>query len=135
MPATRRPGHARVVFDDVLWHDDLERASAKAAAAAAAARGQLERHGAPIDQLRPCQEHGRDDTRLRGCLKLYVPPPAGPWGIVFQLAIDERLNDGRLVLRPNTGVDAIIERTGGGRPLTPDEFEQHFGHLPTDDEG
>ena len=49
--------------------------------------------------------------------------------------VDERLNDGRLVLRPNTGVDAIIERTGGGRPLTPDEFEQHFGHLPTDDEG
>jgi hypothetical protein len=87
VPATRRPGHARVVFDDVLWHADLERASADAAAAAAAARGQLERHGAPIDQLRPCQEHGRDDTRLRGCLKLYVPPPAGPWGIVFQLAI------------------------------------------------
>jgi hypothetical protein len=49
--------------------------------------------------------------------------------------VEERLNDGRLVLRPDTGVDAIIERTGGGRPLTTEAFEQHFGHLPTDDGG
>jgi hypothetical protein len=49
--------------------------------------------------------------------------------------VDERLQDGRLVLRPDTGVEAIIERTGGGRRLTPQEFEQQFGHLPSDDEG
>ena len=49
--------------------------------------------------------------------------------------VDERLDDGRLVLRPDTGVDAIIERTGGGQRLTPEEFEQHFGRLPADDEG
>lgn len=49
--------------------------------------------------------------------------------------VDERLQDGRLVLRPDTGVDAIIERTGGGRRVTAEEFEEHFGHLPTDDEG
>jgi hypothetical protein len=49
--------------------------------------------------------------------------------------VDERLQDGRLVLRPDTGVEAIIERTGGGRPLTSEEFEQNFGRLPTDDEG
>jgi hypothetical protein len=90
VPATRRPGRARVVFDDVLWNDDVGRASTEAAEAAVAARRQLERHGAPIDQLRPCQEHGRDDTRLSGCLKLYVPHPAGPWGIVFQLAVDDQ---------------------------------------------
>jgi hypothetical protein len=49
--------------------------------------------------------------------------------------VEERLDDGRLVLRPDTGVEAIIERTGGGRRLTAEEFEQHFGQLPTDDEG
>ena len=49
--------------------------------------------------------------------------------------VDERLQDGRLVLRPDTGVAAILQRTGGGHALTPEEFEQHFGHLPTDDEG
>lgn len=49
--------------------------------------------------------------------------------------VDERLKDGRLVLRPDTGIEAIIERTGGGRRLTAAEFEQHFGHLPIDDEG
>lgn len=49
----------------------------------------LERAGAPIDQLRPCEDHGRDGTRLAGCLKLYVPLPAGPWGIVLQLARDQ----------------------------------------------
>jgi hypothetical protein len=49
----------------------------------------LERDGAPIEQLRACHAEGRDGTRLGGCLKLYVPPPAGPWGIVFRFAVDE----------------------------------------------
>jgi hypothetical protein len=49
--------------------------------------------------------------------------------------VDERLEDGRLVLRPDSGVEAIIERTGGGRRLTAEEFDEHFGQLPTDDEG
>jgi hypothetical protein len=49
--------------------------------------------------------------------------------------VEQRLNDGRLVLRPDTGVDAIIERTGGGRRLTMESFERHFGHLPTGDGG
>jgi hypothetical protein len=55
--------------------------------------------------------------------------------ITGNYVVEERLNDGRLVLRPDTGVDAIIERTGGGRPLTTEDFAQHFGHLPTDDCG
>ncbi len=49
--------------------------------------------------------------------------------------VDERLQDGRLVLRPDNGVEAIIERTGGGRRLNAEEFDEHFGQLPTDDEG
>jgi hypothetical protein len=49
--------------------------------------------------------------------------------------VDERLQDGRLVLRPGSGVEAIIERTGGGRHLTAEEFDEHFGQLPADDGG
>jgi hypothetical protein len=49
--------------------------------------------------------------------------------------VDERLDDGRRVLRPDTDADAIVERTGGGPRLTPEEFEQDFGRLPADDEG
>ena len=48
--------------------------------------------------------------------------------------LEERLEDGRLVLPPDTSVAAIFRRVGG-RPMTPEEFERHFGHLPTDGEG
>ena len=89
MPTPRRAGRARVVFDDVLWDEDLTRASTEATRAATRAREQLEQHGAPLDALRACDEQGRDGARLPGCLKLYVPLPAGPWGIVFQLARDQ----------------------------------------------
>lgn len=89
MPAPRRPGRARVVFDELLWGEDMARATAAGAEAATEARRRLERDGAPIEQLRACQAEGRDGARLGGCLKIYVPPPAGPWGIVFRLAVDE----------------------------------------------
>jgi hypothetical protein len=39
--------------------------------------------GAPRDWLRRCEEEGRDGTRLGGCLKLYIPQPAGQWGTVL----------------------------------------------------
>ena len=48
--------------------------------------------------------------------------------------VDERLGDGRLVIRPDTSAEAINRRLGV-EPISPAEFEQHFGHLPTDDEG
>ena len=48
--------------------------------------------------------------------------------------LEERLEDGRLALCPDTSVAAIFRRVGG-RPMTPEEFERHFGHLPTDGEG
>jgi hypothetical protein len=48
--------------------------------------------------------------------------------------VEERLQDGRLVLRPGTGVGAIVERAGGRR-LTAEEFERQFADLPSDGEG
>ncbi len=48
--------------------------------------------------------------------------------------VDERLADGRLVIRPDTSAQAIRRRLGL-EPVSPEVFEQHFGHLPTDTEG
>jgi hypothetical protein len=31
-------------------------------------------------------------------------------------------------------LDAILKRAGGKR-MSPEEFDRHFGHLPTDGEG
>ena len=52
-----------------------------------------------------------------------------------EYVIEERLPDGRLVLRPDTSAEAIIARTGGGRRLSSDEFAERFGELPEDGEG
>jgi hypothetical protein len=53
--------------------------------------------------------------------------------------IEEVLADGRLLIAPErssteTSVDAILERAGGSR-MSPEEFDKHFGDLPTDCEG
>ena len=48
--------------------------------------------------------------------------------------VDEVFEDGRIVLRPDTSAAAIRERAGLD-PVTDDEFEQAFGHLPSDSEG
>jgi len=70
------------VFDDVLWDEDLAGATTEATLAASRARDELSRHGAPLDELRACDEDARDGSSLPGCVRLYVPLPAGPWGIV-----------------------------------------------------
>jgi NMD protein affecting ribosome stability and mRNA decay len=44
--------------------------------------------------------------------------------------------DGGVALEPaitKTVEDLHVER--GGRPLTPEEFDEHFGQLPADGEG
>jgi hypothetical protein len=48
--------------------------------------------------------------------------------------VDERLDDGRLVIRPDTSAEAIHRRQGL-EPISVAEFEEHVGQLPTDDEG
>jgi transcriptional regulator with XRE-family HTH domain len=39
-----------------------------------------------------------------------------------------------VLLRPDLSVEAMLALHGEHR-LTPEEFEEHFGHLPTDGEG
>jgi hypothetical protein len=59
---------------------------------------------------------------------LSEPGLAGDW------FVDERLDDGRIVLRPDTSIEAIRRRLGT-EPMSDEEFERHFGRLPTDEEG
>jgi hypothetical protein len=47
--------------------------------------------------------------------------------------IEER-TDGSLVVAPDTSIEAIRKRAGT-RPMTTQEFEEHFGGLPSDGEG
>lgn len=53
--------------------------------------------------------------------------------------VEESLEDGRLVVAPEwpsreTSAEAILQRAGAER-LSTEEFDKHFGHLPTDGEG
>ena len=48
--------------------------------------------------------------------------------------VEDQRPDGRLLLRPDLSVNAMLARHGERR-LTPEEFEQNFGQLPTDGEG
>lgn len=48
--------------------------------------------------------------------------------------VDEALQDGRLVLRPDTRLLVIRERLGT-EPMSAELFETTFGDLPTDAEG
>ncbi len=88
MVRPRRPGHAPVVFDDHLWSQDLARTSAGGRRIAAATRRDYERRGCPVASLRRCEDEGPDGTQLPACVKVYLPPPVGPFGMVFRIARD-----------------------------------------------
>ncbi len=85
MPQARRPGGATAVFSEHSFSEDVERASAAAADVARAARRRYESEGVPILRLRICTNEGDDGTSLPGCLKVYLPEPAGRFGMVFRL--------------------------------------------------
>jgi hypothetical protein len=78
---------APVVFDDVLFDADIERASKAGAEAARAARKRFEGGGAPRDELRLCEAEGPEGAQLPHCLKVYLPPPAGRFGMVLQVEV------------------------------------------------
>lgn len=55
-------------------------------------------------------------------------------GVAGDYIVAERHPDGSVLLAPDTSMDAIQRRIGG-RPMTDEEFERHFGDLPSDEEG
>ena len=48
--------------------------------------------------------------------------------------VDEKGPGGELRLVPDTSISAIRQRLGT-EPMTVEEFDRHFGDLPSDDEG
>ncbi len=51
-----------------------------------------------------------------------------------EYVVAERHPDGSVLLAPDTSAEAIRGRLGT-RAMTAEEFEQHFGDLPSDGEG
>jgi len=51
-------------------------------------RGLSSSAGVPIASLKPCDAAGADGTQLVGCAKVYLPPPAGPHGLVLRLRVN-----------------------------------------------
>lgn len=86
MASSLGPGRARVVFDEVLWAEDLERASAAARETAHQTRQRLECDGQAVAELLALRPDG--PLGLPNCAKVYLPPPKGKWGVVLRFAMD-----------------------------------------------
>lgn len=74
-------------FDPDAFREDMARATPAGRDAAEAAKRNYEVSGVPFSDLRPCDAEGRDGTVLPQCLKVYLPPPVGRFGMVFKFAI------------------------------------------------
>ena len=82
-------------FDHEAWEEDFARSTDVGRLAGGDARREYEENGVPQSRLRPCDVVGQDGTSLPQCVKIYVPQPAGPFGMVFRVT----LVGGRLWLR------------------------------------
>lgn len=73
-----------VAFDELAMAEDLARLGSAGMDAFAALGRELDRlSGLPRERLLACEAEGRDGTRLGGCVKTYVPWPAGRFGAVM----------------------------------------------------
>jgi len=77
-------------FDPDAWEVDLARATRAGRIAAEHARHNYSKNGVPREHLRPCDPEGRDGTGLPRCLKVYLPQPAGRFGMVLKLVDVDR---------------------------------------------
>jgi hypothetical protein len=80
-------------FDSEAWEEDLGRTTPSGREAAEVARQAYETNGIPFTHLRPVEKDGRDGTVLPDCAKIYLPQPAGHFGMVFKaIKIEGRLH-------------------------------------------
>jgi hypothetical protein len=84
-----------VRFDEEWWEVDLARSSSAGQHAAEEARKEYEHEGIARSSLRPCETEAHDGTNLDRCFKVYLPPPAGRFGMVFR----PEVAGGQIVLR------------------------------------
>lgn len=74
-------------FDPDTFREDMARATPGGRDAAETAKRDYEANGVPFSDLRPCDPEHRDGTELPQCLKVYLPPPVGRFGMIFRFAI------------------------------------------------
>ena len=122
-PESAGPAFEVRVVEDAL-EEDLGHASEAARAAIETMVETLRSDGAPKDWLKRCEDDARDGTQLAGCVKLYIPQPAGQWGAV--LAGDEEASKPALVLV------AVGERHPSA-PWRPSVYEIAHRRLHRDD--
>ena len=72
-----------VHVDERELAEDLSHLSESGRAAVEPLVQSLKADGAPIAWLKRCDAEARDGTRLPGCVKFYIPQPAGQWGAVL----------------------------------------------------
>jgi len=77
-------------FDDEWWEADLARSSSAGQRVAEEARKEYEHEGVARSDLRLCEAEARDGTNLDRCFKVYLPPPAGRFGMVFRPEVADR---------------------------------------------
>lgn len=104
--------------------EDLAHASQAAKAAIEPLVAQLRSGGVPAHQLKRCEDQARDGTELKGCVKLYIPPPAGRWGAVFAAE--------KLCSRPALVLLAVGERHPD-KPWRPSVYEIAHRRLHRED--
>jgi hypothetical protein len=95
-PSRRRSARFEARFDELAFQEDLGQATPRGREVATEARERLERDGADAADLLRCQAEHREGTELPNCVKVYLPPPDGQWGMVFEL-VRERAS-GKLLL-------------------------------------
>ena len=88
-PDQPRPTHAPVRFDDRIFQEDLAYTSVTGIAVARLTRHRYESKGIPVGELRLTEQKGPHAAVLPRCLKVYLPPPDGSFGMVFRVMIDE----------------------------------------------
>jgi hypothetical protein len=96
-----------VHVDERELAEDLGHASEAGQVAIEPMVQRLRADGAPVAWLKKCDAEARDGTRLPGCVKLYIPQPAGQWGAVFLGGISDD--------RPTLFLLAVGERHPGAR--------------------
>jgi hypothetical protein len=73
-----------VLFDEHAIAEDLTHHPPAARRALELFRCEVDRDGGlSCSRLKRCEREGRDGTRLAGCVKTYVPWPAGRLGLVL----------------------------------------------------
>lgn len=126
MAAKTPEPHFAVRVDDPLLKEDLAHATSAGRAAIAQIVDALKRTGVPKSWLKRCHAEHTDGTDLPGCVKLYIPQPAGPWGAV--------LTGDKLATVPTLVLLAVGQRHPA-QPWTPSVYQVAHQRLHADDEG